>query len=403
MELIRKILQKRHFWRNATFSEVADIYASRTLRIAATNMGAGFTAVYLYQYGYSIEFIITLFAIMSTACALLMPLASMFVARFGIAQSTLVSNILYIPAMIAMVYVPNVGILALTLFVIFWAPSSAIYHISYSLDFSKVKNPISAGKEIGFMNILDKIASSVTPVIGGLIALVFGPQSIMWVAGFLFAVSALPLFLHDCHSEKRQRISIKGFPWKMAFSSLRARVTHGFDEMATTTAWSLFLVVYLFAGANNEIYVIIGGLSSIAIVVAIITSAVYGRIIDRDKGGSLLEIGNDTKALAHLARIFVTTPADVVGVNAFDEAASAAYDMAYMRGMFDTADNSGHRIMYITMIEMAFRFGTALSGMMLLLCLAMFNGIVGFQVFFFLTAVIILIFGRSRFQLYRKR
>ena len=43
---------------------------------------------------------------------------------------------------------------------------------------------------------------------------------------------------------------------------------------------------------------------------------------------------------------------DIIGVNIVNEGATTAQNMAFMRGMFDTADNSGHRIMYLVCMEM---------------------------------------------------
>ena len=55
------LLKRRHFWRYASFSEVAELYASRLLRIFALNMISLFIAVYLYNQGYSLPFIFELF------------------------------------------------------------------------------------------------------------------------------------------------------------------------------------------------------------------------------------------------------------------------------------------------------------------------------------------------------
>ena len=54
---LHKLLLRRHFWRYATFSEVAELYTSRVLRLAAVHIVGGFMSVYLYQLGYSVTFI----------------------------------------------------------------------------------------------------------------------------------------------------------------------------------------------------------------------------------------------------------------------------------------------------------------------------------------------------------
>ncbi len=397
-----RIFQRRHFWRYATFSQVADLYASRTLREAAIYIGAGFTSVYLYKAHYSIVFIMSFWAIIYFGKAIITPIAGLMVARIGTANGTLISNLLYIPAMLAIGYLPNWGIFAIIMFAICMGASGTLYGVCYLVEFSKVKNPIHAGKEIGFMNILERATIAISPVIGGLIALFFGVQVTMWVASVLFVLSAIPLLKSSSQSEKRQSITIKGFPWRMVINSLIARSCEGYDNVATTIVWGLFITIIIFPTAGNDIYVIIGALSSVMIIVAIIISIIYGKIIDNNKGGNLLKLGAISNSLVHLSRIFVTTPTAAVGVNIANETATTAQNMAFLRGMFDTADISGHRIMYLVGIELMNSIGAMVASIAMILCAMSFSKIDSFRAFFLIAAFVILGVGTARFPMYRK-
>ena len=401
-QFLYRIFQPRHFWRDATFSQVADLYASRTLREAAIYIGAGFTSVYLYKANYNVVFIMSFWAIIYFGKAVLTPIAGLIVARIGTAHGTLISNLLYIPAMLAIGSMPNLGLNAIIIFAICMAASGTLYAVCYLVEFSKVKNPIHAGKEIGFMNMLERVTIAISPIIGGIIALFFGLQVTMWVASLLFVLSAVPLFKSTSQSEKRQSITIRGFPWRMVFNSLIARSCEGFDVVATTIVWGLFIVILIFPTSGDDIYVILGVLSSVMILVAIIISIIYGKIIDKNKGGNLLKIGVFSNSLVHLSRIFVTTPLNVVSVNVANETATTAQNMAFMRGMLDTADISGHRIMYLVSIEFMNSIGAMLASIAMILCAISFEEITSFRVFFVIAAVIILGVGTARFPMYRK-
>lgn len=397
-----RIFQRRHFWRDATFSQVADLYASRTLREAAIYIGAGFTSVYLYKANYNIVFIMSFWAIIYFAKAMLTPIAGLMVARIGTANGTLISNLLYIPAMLAIGSMPNIGIYAIVIFAICMGASGTLYGVCYLVEFSKVKNPIHAGKEIGFMNILERVTIAISPIIGGIIALFFGLQITMWVASLLFVLSAIPLFKSNSQSEKRQSITIRGFPWRTVFNSLIARSCEGFDVVATTIVWGLFIVILIFPTSGDDIYVILGVLSSVMIFVAIIISIIYGKIIDKNKGGNLLKIGVFFNSLVHLSRIFVTTSLNAVSVNVANEAATTAQNMAFLRGMFDTADISGHRILYLVCIEFMNSVGAMLASIAMIVCAISFEEITSFRVFFVIAAIVILGVGTARFPMYRK-
>jgi MFS family permease len=397
------ILQRRHFWRNATFGEVAELYASRTLRLAAINIGAGFTSVYLLRNGYSLIFIMEFWALIYFTKAIIAPLAGIFVSRFGAAKGTLISNLLYIPAMMALGFMPEIGSVAIIIFAVCMGLSVTLYEVCYFIEFSIIKNPVHAGKEIGFMNILEKITISLSPVIGGFIALTFGAPVTMWFASLLFALAALPLLRNTDKVERQQSISISGFPWRMALPSIMAKAATGFDLVASSIVWGLFLAMFIFAKSNNDIYVILGALTSVTVVVAILISIFYGRTIDRDKGGNLLKFGVVSNALVHLTRIFITTPLDALGVNIVNEAATTAQNMAFLRGMFDTADISGHRIMYLVAVDMMNNVGATIACVVMILCaISYHDGIGSFHLFFGISALAILFVSTARFPIYRK-
>jgi MFS family permease len=391
--LISLIFQRRHFWRDATFSEIADLYASRTLRLAAINIGAGFTSVYLYRSGYNLVFIMSFWALIYFAKVFIAPLAGILVSRIGAAKGTFISNLLYIPAMMALGFMSQLGLISIFIFAICMGVSVALYEVCYFIEFSIVKSPEHAGKEIGFMNILEKVAISLSPVIGGFIALVFGASTTMWVASVLFALAAIPLLKNSNKSEQQQRINIHGFPWRMALPSIFAKAATGFDLIASSIVWGIFLTIYIFPKSGNNIYIILGVLSSVTVIVAIVTSIWYGKTIDKNKGGNLLKIGVVSNSMVHISRIFITTPFDALGVNIVNEAATTAQNMAFLRGMFDTADVSGHRMN---------NFGATLACVSMILCTSALTGPEGFRVFFGIAAFVILFVSTARFPIYRK-
>ncbi|MBC7943484.1 MFS transporter [Candidatus Saccharibacteria bacterium] len=399
---ISLLLEKRHFWRYASFSEVAELYTSRTLRVVGTYIASGFASVYLYQEGYSLSFIMAYWSCYFLFKALLSVFAARFAGRFGPKHGILLSNILYIPAMIALGFVPDLGLSAIIVWGLFMSLSSAIYQLCYFVDFSKIKSITHAGKEIGFMNILEKIAIGVSPIIGGLVALLFGAQVIMWTAAAIFALGALPLLNTVEQTRTHQKIDFRGFPWRIAIRSLVAQMGVGFDVVATGTVWGLFITIVIFPHLGNELYVSLGTLSSVTILAAIGISYAYGVLIDKNKGGDLLKISVVVNALVHASRPFATGVAPVVGTNIVNEIATTGISMAYMRGMFDTADLSGHRIVYLLAIEIMSNIGAALACLVLLVCISYLGDPNGLRLFFFIAAGFVLLTGTAHFRLYRK-
>jgi MFS family permease len=397
-----KLLESRHFWRYASFSEIAEVYASRTIRVIAMNIVAGFTSVYLYKSGYSLRFIMGFWLLFYLLRVFLSFFTGYFVARFGPKHGILVSNLLSVPALIALGFMPEFGIASLVIWGIFMAISTTIYHISYMVDFSKIKNIEHAGKELAYMNILEKVSIGISPVIGGAIALWFGFPMVLWISAILFALAALPLFKSLEPVKTRQKIKFVGFPWSTTIRTIIAQSGIGFDIVTTGVVWGMFIVIVIFPGSGWDIYVKLGIMSSVTIIADIIASYAYGRLIDNKRGGDLLRISVIANGLVHAFRPFVTSPAIVIGANVVNEAETTGYNMAFMRGVFDTADLSGSRILYLSICDVALNLGSVIACAVLFLLCGPIGNITGMKVYFFIAAVAVLVIGVANFRLYRK-
>lgn len=401
-EYFYKILKSRHFWRYASFSEIAELYISRTIRVIAMNIVAGFTSVYLYESGYALTFIISFWLCYHILKIALSPISARVVAHFGPKHAILISNLVYVPAMVFLGLMPNIGIAGIALWGLFMGISTSLYSIGFMVDFSKVKNSEHAGKELAFMNILDKVAVGISPIVGGVIALIFGLEVVIWMAAILFALSALPLFKTIEPVMTRQKINIRGFPWRLAARGYIANSGIGFDYVTTGVTWNLFIVIAIFPQVGWDVYVRLGVLSSVTIVAAIFASYAYGKIIDRKKGGSLLKISVIANSLVHLSRPFAASTSAIVMTNITNEVATMGYSMAFTRGVFDTADLSGHRIVFLCINDIVSNIGAAIACSALVLLCLNFGDIDGMKLFFAFAACYVLLIGVADFRLYRK-
>lgn len=401
-ELIHRFMLRRHFWRYATFSEVAELYASRLLRMLAINISTAFMSVFLYQNRYSIQFIAGYWTLYFVFKVVVSFGAAKYAAHFGPKHGILLSNLLYIPSMIIFAFVPQWGLIAIIATGLLQSTSWTIYDLCYLVDFSKVKSIDHAGKEIAYMNIIEKVAAGLSPLLGGVLALVAGPQATMGAAAVLFAIASVPLFKTSEPTVTHQKLVFRGFPWRLAWRSLVAEGAIGFDITASTIVWPLLVAVVILGIIGNEVYAELGALLSVVLLAALAASYMYGTLIDRRRGGELLLITVVVNSLVHMMRPFVATPSVVAGVNVANEAAATGYAMAFTRGMFDTADLSGHRITYLGWIETTVNIGGAIAGAVLLGLSFMLGDENGMRSFFFVAAAVSLLIATAHFHLYRK-
>lgn len=399
MKLIGFVLRRRHYWRSASFDEIAELYTSRLITVFAINIINLFAAVYLYKLGYSLSFIALFYGVFYL---LRIPFAffmARFTAYFGPKHGILLANLLRIPSLVAFGLVPFMGgdaLWAIAAFGFFQQLSAAAYDIAYTTDFSKVKHAEHAGKEIGTMQMIEKIARVVSPLIGGAIASFLSPQITIILAAILFAVSALPLFASVEPTATRTRIGISGFPWRLALPSLIAQSVVGVDFVVSGMVWTLFVTIAIFGGLHDNIYLALGGLASLGVLVSIVTAWVFGQLVDKHKGDVLLTLGVVANTVTHLFRPFITTTTGVLGVSVVNETATSAYTLPFTRVMFDVADSSGFRICYLMFAEMVLAFGAALACIVLSLTLYLFGDHNGLAAMFFFVAAYELIMLISR-------
>lgn len=399
-EILKQLIKRRHFWRFASFSEVAELYAARLMRTIAINVGAAFMSVYMLQNGYSIVTVSLFWAAYFAYKALVsMPLTQL-IANIGAKKSILISNFLYIPSMIAFIFLPQMGIWALVITGVFQATSAFLYDVGYLINFSRVKSVEKAGREVALMNIMEKVAKAISPLIGGLIAMFIDPRASIAASTIFFVLAAWPMMRAKDTMTTGFHLKPKHFPWKMAGRSLLIQLPIGFDVYASGSAWSIFLAVLIFTAGSNQVYAEVGAITSIVLIISLVATYAFGKLIDNSSGARLLFWSAIANIAVHVSRIFVRTPVMAVGANAAKEVAATGYSMAFTRGMFDVADRSGYRVLYMGLSQLWANIGAALAAAALALAVMVFDAATGFTVFYLFTAAIVALIAFSRFKIY---
>ena len=396
-------ISSRHFWRTASFSEMGQLHVARLVRTIAINLGAGLIAVYMYKIGYSLVFI-SLFwvAYFMLKVVIMLPLAQL-IASIGPRKSIIISNFLYVPSMIAFMFVEQYAMPMLVVTVIFQTSSAALYDMGYLVGLSRLSRDSSkGGRAVAMMKIAETVAKGLSPLIGGILAMMFDPRASLVVSLLFFVLASIPLIKMVDSMKTGFRLAPRGFNWKQATQSLLVQIPIGFDYYASTTAWSLFLVVLIFASGGNEVYAKLGALTSLILVVSLVSAYAYGKLIDKKAGGQLLIWTAIGSVVSNLFRVFVRTPIAAIGTNAAHEMMATGYSMAYTRGMMDTANQTGYRVFYVAMTQLTVNLGAGLAALVLAVIIALLGDSIGFSVFYAITSVVVIGIAFVRFSVYKK-
>lgn len=401
--MLSRIFVRRHFWRHATFSEVAELYASRVLRMTALHLVGGFLSIYLYKNGYSISFIALFWLAFNLLKALISLPAAKLISIIGSKRAIFVANILYIPAMVGFAMLPTYGVWMLLPVLIFEAISAAMYAIAHNVGFSKIKSLSHGGRELAFMHIMEKAAGGLSPVLGGFLALWFGPQVVLIISSVLFLVAAVPLFRTGEKVRLGKPLNLRALPWRLVRGHAVAQSVLGFEYIVMNTVWTLFVsLTVVGVSSGDSIYAVLGILSSVVLFASLIASFVYGKIVDGKKGKDLMKISAVFLSLTHLFRGVIGSPVAAGAMNAATEASYTGVLIPYFRALFDNADRSGNRIAYLGFMEMLTGLGAvAATGVLYLLTLFM-GDIEALKWTFIVAVPVSLLFMTARFPLYKR-
>lgn len=399
---LNKLTFRRNFWQTASFSQIGELYISRLMRSVAVNLGSAFMSVYMLKNGYSITAVAVFWAsYFGIKMILTMPLAQM-IAMIGAKKAIIISNLLYVPAMISFMFLVEAGWWAIGIAVVFQAISTSLYDVSYMISFSRLKSSSSAGKQVAIMDIVEKAARGLSPLLGGLLAMFVDPRAAIGASILFFVIAAWPMTRSADTMTTGFRLAPKNFPWKLASRSLLVELPIGFDIFASGSAWSIFLASVIFTAGGDRVYAELGLLTTLILLVSIVSAHAYGKLIDRKAGGQLLFWTALANVFIHLFRAFVRTPVAAIGSNAANEVATTGYSMAVTRGLLDVADNSGYRVFYVGMLYTAIYTGATIGALSFAAIIyTASHPQVGFTIFYLLTAAVVSFIMLAKYRIYK--
>lgn len=345
---IKKFLVRTHFWRDAGFDELSELYVSNLLRSLALAIFAIFVPYFLYQNGYSGAAIFATFGLFFVFRAPTDILAGYFVARFGPKHAIVISCVLQITNALVLLTVPSFNwhpvVIALP-----WGVSASFFFVAYHVAFSKVKHTLKAGHELGHMQTFERAGYLIGPLVGGLVGSIFGPQYIFLAATLILIVSLWPLLITAEPVKTHQKISFKLFDAGKIKSDLFAYSCLGVENTLCINTWPLYISVFVLSGA---VYAQLGALGTIGVIAAILSAKVIGKVTDTSIARKMLRWSAVLNAGLYIFRPLAQNIWSIFAINVVNDAINAAYRMPFLKGMYAAADDlPGYRIVYISSME----------------------------------------------------
>lgn len=391
---IYNILSRRHFWRHVGFDELSELYVSTMLRSLSLSLIGIFVPIYLYKLGYGLSAVFLFMICMFVSRMFSDILSGFLVARFGPKHVMLLSYVMQILSLAQLLSLPHLQ-WPMWLVAATYGLANSLFFIAYHVDFSKIIHAEHGGKELGYMTILERIGAAAGPVVGGVVATVFGAEYTIEAAIIVLALAVVPLFATAEPVRLRQKIGFKGLPLLALWRDYLSFAGFGFSNTISVAIWPLFIAVVIF---TTNTYAIVGLVTSISIVTAIVSAQLIGQLIDKRRGRDLLRVSAVGGAVLHLIRLMTMGFGGVTLIGMADQALTSGYKMPYSKGMYDRADSlPGYRIAYLVVLETIGDSGKVLAWVIVWLASLCLSGTLAMQLCFVAAAASILLIRLERF------
>ena len=349
-QIIFRLFRRRHFWREVGFDELSEIYVTCMFRSLSLGLISTFAPLYLLRLGYPASDFLLLIAIYFGARGFVFDwLSGFYIARFG-AKHAIATGYTLLIASTAMFLTLPAAHWPLLLLGLVWGASTSFYAIPFHVDFSKIKHRMHGGKELGYVTIMNKVGSVLGPLIGGVVATLFGGQYIFLVSAVLLLIGGVELLRTPEAVHARQRLRLRDLQFKSIRREVFSLAAFGVEQTVSGSMWPLYLSVFVFT--SGAAYAKLGSITSASVLASVLAAYSIGRLVDNHRGRSLLRIGAITNAVMHLFRPFIATYPSALLLNISDEAPTVSYQLPYTKGLYDLADEmDSRRIVLFTKLE----------------------------------------------------
>src|SRR5680860_273353 len=384
LEVVHTVTHSKRFWQNAKMSELGELYISMTLKTFAFSMIGVFVPIYLYQLGFSLATIALYFVVYFAFRVPVNFLAGEFTARYGPKHTisyAYVLTLVYLGLLLTMErYNWPLWVLALTA-----SASLSMFFVAYHVDFSRIKEIKNVGSELSHMYMLQRIASAIGPLLGGLIATVFGVHIVIAISIIFVLLAIIPLMMTREPMRFRNSLNFSGIALGKESRNIVAFSAVAVGRQLGLSIWPLYIAIFIF---SENIYGMVGLVTSISVIASILMAKMIGNLIDNHRGGLLLRYSTIFLIVIHALRVMVDSLMGVIGMNILSEFGETGVLLPLMKGYYARADKVKDRIAYVVMMESSIAFVRAMFWLFILMLLINFDHQMAFKITFIFTALI---------------
>ncbi len=249
--------------------------------------------------------------------------------------------------------------------ILYWIP----YHILFIRKAASADGKF--GKNSGIRFFLNRAASALGPVIGGIIVATAGFTSLFTIGVILIIVSAFPILFSIHEHKHKPHNAIKIF---LNYFKKRSQIpyTLAFSSMSTESAlygifWPVLLLITI------ESFTKVGLISSVSLAFSAIASIQVGKFIDKHGEKTVHKIGITINSILYIPRAFIVNPLFMYGIDIADRLNSTIYGIPFNAVMYRHARECKHDSEFIIFRNIMVHLGIVVAILVVTFLIFVFN------------------------------
>ncbi|TAK88941.1 MFS transporter [Patescibacteria group bacterium] len=299
----------QHIRHHHQLRPVREIYWSVGINGLGLSLVSIFVPIYLYNLGYSIRTILLLFVVDFVIRIMLQPIAGRYIARYGPKHGFVIAVVATIVTLVLLTMLAGNA-------QVFWLIPAAdavlnVFHfLAFMTYFARSYEEKKVSSQVSIISQLIVTVTTLGPLIGGIIASLFGLQVSLLLAIVLVSASLIPLSFSS-EPFTRQRFSMLDLPWKQMARDAVGSFGRAIDARVAKIVWPF--AIFLFVGG----YAKVGFITTVSFLAIVIANQVASKLSQRHPRATIWS-GSVGTSVMHLGRIGAADSISATAINLVD-------------------------------------------------------------------------------------
>jgi hypothetical protein len=338
-------------------------YASKVILSAAQEFFTLFMPLFLYkELLFPLWLVILIYGIQILLYGFSVFFGYKFSIKLGVKNAFAIGAILNAIATTFLLFAKEYPLLIIP-FSIFLVLHWMMYFPASTIDEVVFTSKKIRARQDSFMRIMGVGINSLIPLLSGVLIFFFGFNILFIIAIILSILSAIPiLFSKDNHNIGKNfslKSSISFFKSYKNKKEFLAHVADGFRSGNLELFWPIFIFIFI------PSYIILGGITTVVIIISIILTLIMGQIIDKRGPNLFLKIGTYGESISWIIKsgfwfLSIVTVFHVFFVSVLNKIMDIILGISMNKIVLDHADKKNTMVEFLYLRKLARMLGSSI-------------------------------------------